>query len=71
MVDSVIRAVEPRCKECDHLGSILDRQTHGVCRGSRVSKPWDRVERIVSDWCDAYGGLRQRKQWLAENQASL
>ena len=24
---------------------------------------WDRVERIVSDWCD-------RKQWLAKNGAS-
>jgi predicted metal-dependent hydrolase len=24
---------------------------------------WDRVERILSDWCD-------RKQWLAENGAS-
>ncbi len=24
---------------------------------------WDRVERIVSDWCD-------RKQWLAENGAT-
>jgi predicted metal-dependent hydrolase len=24
---------------------------------------WDRVERVVSDWCD-------RKQWLAENGAS-
>jgi predicted metal-dependent hydrolase len=23
---------------------------------------WDRVERIVSDWCDAYGGLRLRKR---------
>lgn len=31
---------------------------------------WDRVERIVSDWCDAYGGLRLRKQWLAQNGAS-
>ena len=31
---------------------------------------WDRVERVVSDWCDAYGGLRLRKQWLAENGAS-
>ncbi len=30
----------------------------------------DRVERVVSDWCDAYGGLRQRKQWLAQNGAS-
>jgi predicted metal-dependent hydrolase len=26
---------------------------------------WDRVEWILSDWCDAYGGLRLRKQWLA------
>jgi hypothetical protein len=24
---------------------------------------WDRVERVVSDWCD-------RKQWLAQNGAS-
>ncbi len=24
---------------------------------------WDRVERVVSDWCD-------RKQWLAENGVS-
>ena len=24
---------------------------------------WDRVERVVSDWCD-------RKHWLAENGAS-
>ncbi len=24
---------------------------------------WDRVEQIVSDWCD-------RKQWLAQNGAS-
>jgi hypothetical protein len=28
---------------------------------------WDRVERILSDWCDAYGGLRLCKQWLAKN----
>ena len=32
---------------------------------------WDRVERILGDWCDAYGGLRQRKQWLAQNGASF
>jgi hypothetical protein len=31
---------------------------------------WDRVERILSDGCDAYGGLRLRKQWLAENGAT-
>jgi predicted metal-dependent hydrolase len=26
---------------------------------------WHGVERVVSDWCDAYGRLRLRKQWLA------
>jgi predicted metal-dependent hydrolase len=31
---------------------------------------WDRVERIVSDLGDAYGGLRLRKRWLAENGAT-
>ncbi len=31
---------------------------------------WDRVERVVSDWCDAYGGLRLNKQCFAANGAS-